>query len=140
MIYRNPVYSTTETLRVLDSAHTYALRGIRVRGVENPQGFGIDKRRLIENEEYRHAIEFGRKKGVIVFIIMPRIIKNMNELPDFFSPQRTQSSQIDLSPDGFLVSNPGVLYHLRNQDSMTPIVLDYPFNIFNRLTMQHHLR
>src|SRR3990172_4448591 len=30
----------------LEGVSTYALRGIRVRGVENPQGFGIDERRL----------------------------------------------------------------------------------------------
>ncbi len=30
----------------LEGVSTYALRGIRVRGVENPQGFGIDERRF----------------------------------------------------------------------------------------------
>jgi len=29
--------------------YTYALRGIRGRGVENPQGFGIDERRFAES-------------------------------------------------------------------------------------------
>ncbi len=31
----------------LEGVSTYALQGIRVRGVENPQGFGIDERRFI---------------------------------------------------------------------------------------------
>ncbi len=31
----------------LEGVSTYALRGIGVRGVENPQGFGIDERRYI---------------------------------------------------------------------------------------------
>ncbi len=31
----------------LEGVSTYALRSIRVRGVENPQGFGIDERRFI---------------------------------------------------------------------------------------------
>ncbi len=31
---------------------TYALRGIGVRGVENPQGFGIDERRSIASPHY----------------------------------------------------------------------------------------
>ena len=31
----------------LEGVSTYALRGIRVRGVENPQGFGIDERRFV---------------------------------------------------------------------------------------------
>ena len=30
----------------LEGVSTYALRGIGVRGVENPQGFGIDERRF----------------------------------------------------------------------------------------------
>jgi hypothetical protein len=30
----------------LEGVSTYAPQGIRVRGVENPQGFGIDERRL----------------------------------------------------------------------------------------------
>ena len=29
----------------MEGVSTYAPQGIRVRGVENPQGFGIDKRR-----------------------------------------------------------------------------------------------
>ncbi len=31
----------------MEGVSTYALRGIGVRGVEKPQGFGIDERRLI---------------------------------------------------------------------------------------------
>jgi hypothetical protein len=31
----------------LEGVSTYALRGIGVRGVENPQGFGIDERRFV---------------------------------------------------------------------------------------------
>jgi len=31
----------------LEGVSTYALRGIRVRGVENPQGFGIDERGFV---------------------------------------------------------------------------------------------
>ena len=30
----------------LEGVSTYAPQGIRVRGVENPQGFGIDERRF----------------------------------------------------------------------------------------------
>jgi putative protease len=62
-------------------------------------------------------------------------MKNINELPDFYSPQRTQRWQSELAPDGFLAANPGVLFHLKNQNSTVPIVLDYPFNVFNRLSL-----
>ncbi|MFH0904428.1 MAG: DUF3656 domain-containing protein [Methanobacteriota archaeon] len=98
------------------------------------------KRRFVETDYYRYVIEYGQKKGVKVFFSTPRIVKNINEFSDFFSPQRTQRSQSELAPDGFVVANPGVLHHLRSLDSITPIVLDHPFNIFNRLTMEYLLR
>jgi hypothetical protein len=53
---------------------TYAPYGIRVRGVENPQGFGIDERRFIESGIQR--------------IFVDDIDSNLIN-----SPQRTQSSQ-----------------------------------------------
>ncbi|MDO8724719.1 MAG: hypothetical protein Q7J35_01460 [Candidatus Methanoperedens sp.] len=54
----------------LEGVSTYALRGIGVRGVENPQGFGIDERRF-----------------VVPYIeqLYPAILSN--------SPQSSQSSQ-----------------------------------------------
>ncbi len=113
---------------------------------KEPQGFGIDERRFVDDEDYLHAIEYGRKKDVKVFISTPRIKKNINDLAELniFSPQRTQRSQsqdtdMDLFPDGFLVANLGILYHLSSFNSVTPLVLDYPFNIFNRLTMEYLL-
>jgi len=87
--------------------------------------------------ESRDAIEYGRKKGVKVFFSTSRIIKNIDELSDFFSPQRTQRSQNELAPDGFLAANPGVLFHLKNQDPTMPVVLDYSFNVFNRLSLEY---
>lgn len=78
----------------------------------------------------------GRKKGVKVFFSIPRIVKNIDELSDFFSPQRTQRSQGDLAPDGFLAANPGVLFYLKNQNPTMPVVLDYSFNVFNRLSLE----
>jgi putative protease len=84
----------------------------------------VYERRFIEREDYVYAIEYGHKKGAGVFIGTPRIVK---EIRDY----------TDLSPDGFLVSNLGVLYHLRGLNK--PIVIDYPFNVFNRLTMEHLL-
>ncbi len=99
-----------------------------------------NKRRFVETDDFRYAIEYVREKSAKVFFSIPRIVKNINELSDFYSPQRTQSSQSDFALDGFLVANPGVLHHLRSLDSVTPIVLDHPFNIFNRLTMEYLLR
>jgi putative protease len=101
-----------------------------VRGVENPQDFGIDKRRFIDRVDYRHAIEYAHEKGVKVLISTPRIVKDLNEI---FSSQ----SQQDLfeAVDGFLVGNLGVLDHLRKNIPNKPIIIDYPLNIFNRLSM-----
>ncbi len=92
----------------------------------------------IKNGDYRYAVEYGRKKGTRVFFNTPRIIRNIDELSDFFSEPK-QRSQTDVSPDGFLIANHGVLYYVRNLDPTVPVVLDYPFNIFNRLTVEHLL-
>jgi len=83
-----------------------------------------DKRRFVEWGDYRNAIEYGQKKGVKIFFSIPRIIKNINEISNFFSPQRQQRSQSELSPDGFLVANPGVLYHLRKMETTAHVVVD----------------
>ncbi|VVB92100.1 Peptidase family U32 [uncultured archaeon] len=76
----------------------------------------------LDKDDYRYAVEFGRKKGVSVFFNTLRIIKEIKDL------------NTDLDPDGFLVSNPGILYYLRG---LKPIVTDYPFNVLNRLSMEH---
>ncbi len=81
----------------------------------------------LEKEDYSCAIEYGRRKGVSVFISTPRIIKDIMNL----------NMYLDLNPDGFLVANPGVLHNLHRLS--VPVVLDYPFNVFNRLTMEHLL-
>ncbi len=82
--------------------------------------------KTLEKEDYSYAIEYGREKGTSVFISTPRIAKEVKYLdnPD---------------PDGYLVSNLGVLYYLRKQETNKPIVIDYPFNVFNRLTMDYLL-
>ncbi|MDP2767824.1 MAG: hypothetical protein Q8O41_10335, partial [Candidatus Methanoperedens sp.] len=117
-----------------------------IRGFPLPKGNrDADKRRFIEREDYNYAIDYGRKKGVKVFLSTPRIIKDIRDFKifNFYSPQRTQRSQIeddlDINPDGFLVSNLGVLYYLHRLDTVKPIIVDYPFNVFNRLAMEHLL-
>ncbi len=81
------------------------------------------------NDDYLHAIEYGRKRGVKVCICMPRIIRKMDEIADL----------IAVNPDGFLVSNIGVLYHLHNLNNIAQVILDYPLNVFNRITLDHLL-
>ncbi len=111
-------------------------RTVRFRSGESA-GVRHDELRFVGLDNLRYAIEYGRKKRVKVFFSTPRIMKNINELPDYYLPQRTQRSQSELAPDGFLVANPGVLFHLKNQNSTVPIVLDYPFNVFNRLSLEY---
>jgi putative protease len=82
--------------------------------------------KTLEKEDYSYAIEYGRKMDASVFISTPRIAKEIGDLNN-------------LSPDGYLVANLGILYHLRKQDTNKPIVIDYPFNVFNRLTMDYLL-
>ena len=95
-----------------------------------PQGFGIDKRRFIDRVDYRHAIEYAHEKDVKVFISTPRIVKDLNEV---FSSQSQQDLFEDA--DGFLVGNLGVMDHLRKNYINKPIIIDYPLNVFNRLSM-----
>lgn len=81
----------------------------------------------LDSDDFRYAIEYGREKGISVFIGIPRIAKEIREL------------NTGLNPDGFLVSNQGILYYLKNMPVETSVVIDYPFNVFNRLTMEHLL-
>jgi putative protease len=76
------------------------------------------------------AIKYAHEKGVKVFISTPRIVKDLNEI---FSSQ-SQQDLLDTA-DGFLVGNLGVLDHLRKNYINKPIIIDYPLNVFNRLSM-----
>ena len=62
----------------LEGVSTYTLRGIGVRGVENPQGFGIDERRFV-NFNIQHFSEVYPVNCLIK------------------SPQRAQSSAIPVT-------------------------------------------
>ncbi|MBU4223335.1 MAG: hypothetical protein KKA10_17230, partial [Euryarchaeota archaeon] len=79
--------------------YTYALRGIGVRGVENPQGFGIDERRFIDS-------------GI------QRIFINDHDSDLINSPQRAQSSQRLILPFEF---ESGKILQQRNGTRMTRI-------------------
>lgn len=81
----------------------------------------------LTNEDYRYAIEYGKDRGVEVYLATPRIDKN----PELFD--------LSLDPDGFLAANLGVLHHLQNSTNNKPLVIDYPLNVFNRLAMSHYL-
>jgi hypothetical protein len=83
----------------LEGVSTYARRGIGVRGVENPQGFGIDERRFIESGIQR----------LFVTDIDCNLIN---------SPQRAQSSQRLILPFGF---ERGKILQPRNGTRMTRI-------------------
>ncbi|HEX7627651.1 MAG TPA: DUF3656 domain-containing protein [Candidatus Methanoperedens sp.] len=97
-------------------------------------------RRFTKIESYGEAIEYAYNKGVKVLISTPRIVKDLKEpgIPNI----QSQSAVIDLieMADGFLVANSGVLEHLRTNFASKPIVIDYPLNIFNRLTLDHYLQ
>ena len=97
---------------------------------KNKPQINADKRRFIDMADYVPTIEYAHEKGVKVFIITPRIVKDLN---DFLASQ----SQQDLfeSADGFLVGNLGVLDYLRKNFANKPIIIDYPLNVFNRLSV-----
>lgn len=79
------------------------------------------------------------KKGVKVIISTPRIVKDLKELDIFNFISQIDNSDPIGSADGFLVGNLGVLHYLRKNFPDKPIIIDYPLNVFNRLTMDHFL-
>ncbi len=86
-----------------------------------------DESRFVVGDDYDSAIEYGHKKGADVLIYTPRIVKEIKSL------------KTDLGADGFLVSNLGVLYHLHSLHNAMPIIIDYPLNVFNKLSMDYFL-
>jgi putative protease len=97
---------------------------------ENKPQINADKRRFIDRVDYVHAIEYAHEKGVKVFISTPRIVKDLNEV---FASQ-SQQDLFDVA-DGFLVGNLGVLHHIKVNFPNKPIIIDYPLNVFNRLSL-----
>jgi putative protease len=93
-----------------------------------------------KKDDYRYAIEHGRKNGASVFISTPLIVKNINDLRvlGFLKSQMHSDSQ-DMKPDGFLAANPGVFHHLHGLFSSIPMIIDYQFNVLNRLTLEYLL-
>jgi len=81
---------------------------------------------LLTIEDYRYAIEYGKEKGVEVYLATPRIAKKLEGFDSF--------------PDhnGFLIANMGVLHSFLDSGKKS-LVIDYPLNIFNRLAMAHYL-
>jgi putative protease len=101
-----------------------------IRFKKNKPQINADKRRFIDLADYVPTIKYAHEKGVKVFISTPRIIK---DLAEFFSIQ----SQQDLfdAAHGFLVGNLGVLHHITVNFPNKPIIIDYPLNVFNRLSL-----
>jgi len=95
---------------------------------ENKPQINADKRRFIDRVDNVHSIEYAHEKGVKVFISTLRIVKDLNEV--FIS-----QPQLFEGADGFLVGNLGVLHHLKANFANKPIIIDYPLNVFNRLSM-----
>jgi len=101
-----------------------------IRFKKNKSQINADKPRFIDLAEYVPTIKYAHEKGIKVFINTPRIVKDLNE---FFSTQ----SQQDLfdAADGFLVGNIGLLYYIKDNFPNKPIILDYPLNVFNKLSI-----
>jgi len=78
-------------------------------------------------EDYEHVIEYAKKKGVKVYLKTPEIVKEFDPL----NPA--------VNPDGFLVANLGDLYRFHNSIDKKSLIVDYPFNVFNKLTMTYYL-
>ncbi len=79
----------------------------------------------LDTDDLRYAIEYGKGKDVSVFISTARIIKDVKDVKNL---------NTGLAHAGLLVANLGVLYSLHR--SGVPVIIDYPFNVFNRITME----
>jgi putative protease len=98
---------------------------------------GANEHRFVDAEDFFDAIEYAHKKDVLVLISTPRIVKDLKEL-EILHFQQAVKDPIEAA-DGFLVGNSGILHHFRTNFANKPIIIDYPLNIFNRLTMDHLL-
>jgi hypothetical protein len=65
---KNKLQIMAPRITPLAGVSTYALRGIGVRGVEKPQGFGIDERRLIKSDEETRILNRNLIPGHHIFI------------------------------------------------------------------------
>ena len=89
----------------------------------------------LKPEDYQSAIEYGKHKGVVVYLSTPRIDKKGNDLDHL---NKLYELYPDQNPNGFLVANPGALHSLHNSTDKS-LIIDYSFNVFNRLAMTHYL-
>ncbi len=96
-----------------------------------------DEYRFADLSNYRYAIDYAHKKGVRVFINTPRIIKDMKELDILNLKSSSDASDLIEESDGFLVRNTGIYYNIIKNFMHKDVVIDYPLNIFNRLTMDY---
>ncbi|MCX9083387.1 MAG: DUF3656 domain-containing protein [Candidatus Methanoperedens sp.] len=101
-----------------------------IRFKKSKPQINTDKRRFVDRIDYVKAIEYAHEKCVKVFINTPRIVKDLNEISSSQSWQ-----DIFDSSDGFLAGNLGVLAHLRKNYPDKPMIIDYPLNVFNRLSI-----
>jgi hypothetical protein len=52
------------TITPIEGVSTYVPQGIRVRGVENPQGFGIDERRFVDRNFQQNSTRMTQIKRI----------------------------------------------------------------------------
>ena len=62
----------------LEGVSTYALRSIGVRGVENPQGFGIDERRFVASNPSHLIGSWGFSNQLVSEILMCGFVINIS--------------------------------------------------------------
>lgn len=105
---------------------------------EKPQ-INAGERGFMDERDYRYAIKYAHERGAKVFIGTPLIIKDLKEpgIYNFLSFPGIKTLIEDA--DGFLVRNLGILYYLRKNFANKSMIIDYPINVFNRLTMDYFL-
>jgi len=123
-------------IKPLLSVNTYSLESFKaaVDGGADVVIFGGENftGSTLTPEDYQSVIEYGKQKGVEVYLSTPRIDKKLDEL------NKLNELSTNQNLDGFLVANLGALHRLHNSTDKS-LIIDYPLNVFNRLAMNHYL-
>lgn len=82
--------------------------------------------------DYQKAVRTSIAKGVKVYYSLPRIWLDSNWA--FMDKIAEQIEQLPLT--GLMVSNPGGIHWVKERFPELPVILDYPFNLFNEFSVK----
>jgi hypothetical protein len=115
-IYTDPCASVSS----VQSVFTYALRGIGVRKVENPQGFGIDEHRFVHQVEIidANALQLSEREiaNKVIGAVPISVFTSQNRYSNISSGGRGRKEQWNIPGILRSFSAANLYNHLRNKD------------------------